>query len=321
MASIFKYRDGYRIQAFIDGKRISKTFPTKKECNEWYLEATLNPKRTKKVTLNEALERYKKSIENLKAYKSNSLRINRFINRFPNLSNKYLYELTAEDFANWRDIRLTEVKPASVRREWAILSGMFKLAINEWLLISDNPMSTVKRPPETPPRERIVTQKEIEAIKYALNQDKDTDTVSNRISYMVDFAVETGMRCGEMCNLLWTDIKYPTLSIREAKTRSGVRKVPLSKRAIDILDRLRELHNSDKVFDVAPNTVGTLFRRARIEAGLSGFTFHDLRATACTRLAKKVNVTDLARILGHSDLSKLMIYYRESAEDIAKKLD
>ena len=55
-------------------------------------------------------------------------------------------------------------------------------------------------------------------------------------------------------------------------------------------------------------------------AAVEGFTFHDARATAITRLAKKVDVLTLARIVGHKNLSQLMVYYRESAEDIAKKL-
>ncbi len=43
MATIIKRGDKYRIQAFIDVKRVSKTFPNKKECNEWYMQTTLNP--------------------------------------------------------------------------------------------------------------------------------------------------------------------------------------------------------------------------------------------------------------------------------------
>ena len=64
----------------------------------------------------------------------------------------------------------------------------------------------------------------------------------------------------------------------------------------------------------------TLFRKARTKAGLTGFTFHDARALALTRLAKKVDVLTLARIAGHRNLKSLMVYYRESAEDIAKRL-
>lgn len=38
------------------------------------------------------------------------------------------------------------------------------------------------------------------------------------------------------------------------------------------------------------------------------------------RLAKKLAVLDLARMVGHRDLRQLMIYYNESAEDIAGRI-
>ncbi|MFZ6659122.1 hypothetical protein [Undibacterium sp. TJN19] len=50
-------------------------------------------------------------------------------------------------------------------------------------------------------------------------------------------------------------------------------------------------------------------------------TFRDSRHEATTHLAKKVNVLDLARMVGHKDLCMLQIYYNESAEEIAIKLN
>lgn len=49
--------------------------------------------------------------------------------------------------------------------------------------------------------------------------------------------------------------------------------------------------------------------------------FHDSRATALTHLAKRVPVEVLAKISGHKGIALLVnVYYRESAEDIAKRL-
>lgn len=48
---------------------------------------------------------------------------------------------------------------------------------------------------------------------------------------------------------------------------------------------------------------------------------HELSShTAITLLAKKLAVLDLARMVGHRDLRQLMIYYNESAEDIAGRI-
>lgn len=49
--------------------------------------------------------------------------------------------------------------------------------------------------------------------------------------------------------------------------------------------------------------------------------FHDTRAEALTRLARKVDVLTLAKISGHKDLRILQnAYYRETAEQIAARL-
>jgi integrase len=49
--------------------------------------------------------------------------------------------------------------------------------------------------------------------------------------------------------------------------------------------------------------------------------FHDLRATALTRMASKVTVLELAKISGHKDLRILQnVYYREDPAKLASKL-
>ena len=47
----------------------------------------------------------------------------------------------------------------------------------------------------------------------------------------------------------------------------------------------------------------------------------DTRHEAITRLAKKLDVLDLARMAGHKDLRQLMTYYNATAEELAAKLD
>jgi integrase len=56
-------------------------------------------------------------------------------------------------------------------------------------------------------------------------------------------------------------------------------------------------------------------------ADIENLHFHDTRHEAITRLANNVDVLDLARIVGHKDLSMLMVYYNKSTSDIAKKLE
>ena len=48
--------------------------------------------------------------------------------------------------------------------------------------------------------------------------------------------------------------------------------------------------------------------------------FHDSRAEAIWRLSKKLDVLELARVIGHRNLSSLLIYYCASAAKLAKRL-
>jgi integrase len=74
-------------------------------------------------------------------------------------------------------------------------------------------------------------------------------------------------------------------------------------------------------FTVSSASLDALFRKARDRLLLEDLHFHDSRAEALTRLARKVDVMTLARISGHKDLRTLMeTYYRESASDIAARL-
>jgi integrase len=54
---------------------------------------------------------------------------------------------------------------------------------------------------------------------------------------------------------------------------------------------------------------------------LENLHFHDSRADALTRMARKMDVMTLARVSGHRDLRQLLdAYFRESASDIAKRI-
>ena len=55
-------------------------------------------------------------------------------------------------------------------------------------------------------------------------------------------------------------------------------------------------------------------------AGLENLTFHDTRHEGLTRLARKLDVLDLARMVGHRDPRSLMIYYNATATEIAGRL-
>ena len=72
--------------------------------------------------------------------------------------------------------------------------------------------------------------------------------------------------------------------------------------------------------NVTDQSRDSLFRKAVTRAGIKGLTFHDTRHEAITKLAKKLNILELTKILDHKDIRQIQIYYNESASEIAKKL-
>lgn len=78
--------------------------------------------------------------------------------------------------------------------------------------------------------------------------------------------------------------------------------------------------NGDRVFGLQSRQLDSLFRKARDKAGIADLHFHDSRHTAITRLAQRLPILDLARMVGHRDLRMLQVYYNPTAEEIASRL-
>ncbi|MEP1612296.1 MAG: hypothetical protein ABJL72_10280 [Roseobacter sp.] len=61
------------------------------------------------------------------------------------IANISMGNLTAQDFAKWRDERLKEVAPASVNREMALMGSALNHARKEWGMIKVSPMADVAK--------------------------------------------------------------------------------------------------------------------------------------------------------------------------------
>jgi len=68
-------------------------------------------------------------------------------------------------------------------------------------------------------------------------------------------------------------------------------------------------------------SISALFARYAKEAKIEGLTFHCLRRTAATRLAKKLTVWELCSMFGWADPKiPMKHYYKADPEEIARKL-
>lgn len=328
MATFRKRGERWRAELCVNGVRDGGTFDTKAEAKEWAArreveirETVRNP--SKAHTVDQLFQKYAAEVSAKKPGKRwEQIRLDAIAEtrlHGKRLGDMLLCDVTATTIASYRDHRLKTVTGSTVNREFNLLSHTFTVARDEWRWITESPTRKVKRPKEAAPRDRLITDKEIELITYALGYTGGVETVSQRVAAAFLFAIETAMRCGEICGLRREHVAGAVATLPMTKNGSA-RHVPLSKRAREILESLPEA-DSGLYFDITTAQVDALFRKARGSAGIEGIVFHDTRHLAITRLAKKLTVLELARMVGHRDLRQLQVYYNETAESLAQRLD
>ena len=321
MASYTKRKDGkWRAQIARKGVRRSKIFATKQLAKDWasreeYL--ILNAKPVgETATLGEAMHRYAREVSPTRRGERWEVVRLKKLRTYP-FSEIIMADLAASDFAEWRDKRLKEVSPGTVKREMELISGVLSVARKEWGYITVNPMADVRRPSKPPARDRLVTKDELDAL--AISAGDDLSNATARVFHSFLFAIETAMRAGEITGLTWESVDLNKRVAFLPRTKNGTsRHVPLSSEAVRLL---QALPHADPIFNLDDASRDALWRKLRDRAGIVGLRFHDSRHEAITRLAKKLHVLDLARMVGHRDLRQLQFYYNERAEDIARKLD
>jgi integrase len=326
VATIEKRGARWRAAVCVRRVRRSKSFRTKAEAASWALEQEASlAKGTGKAppgaTVRTLLEKYAREVsEHKRGKREESLRISRIL-RDDALANVALEALGSADIAAWRDRRLKAVSAASVRREWTLLSHACTVAVRDWQWLQANPCRVARRPPPPPHRERIMAPDEVERICFALGYDGGKpQTVSQRVAVALLLSLETALRASELTGLTWDRVDLERRVARlSAATKAGVgRDVPLSTEAARLFELLPR--DSATVLALQPRQVDALFRKARDKAGVADLHWHDSRHTAITRLAQRLHVLDLARMVGHRDLRMLQVYYNQSAEEIAGKL-
>lgn len=301
----------------VNGTRLSETLPTKATATAWMIQAE-NELRTAgrpDMTVGAAMRRY--SDEVAPTHKGGVWEIIRLnaLGKMP-LAKIKLGRLKNSDLAEWRDSR--KVKPGTILREMNLLHSVFESCRRDWGWLKENPLKDVKRPKAPPSRKRRITDAEIALVMKGLNYTKGKPkTISQRIALMFQFALETAMRSGEISGLQWADVTNH--SVRLTYTKNGdIREVPLSKRAKAIINLMPK--DRPTVFDVTVRQKDALFRKALKSVHVTTLHFHDSRAEAIWRLSKKLDVMELARMIGHRNLSSLLFYYHASAYELAKKL-
>ncbi len=316
----------WQAQVARQGVRRSKSFQTKQEAKDWAARTEyeiLNGNgHALRGCLRDIFLRYSRDVSPQKrGGRWERIRLARF-SREP-IADTPLSKLTPAVFAEWRDQRLKEVSGSTVNREMQLVSHALSIAQREWGWLNYNPITGVRRPPCSPPRERRITEDEIERIlNVAGYEPNNLSTNIQRVAHAFLFAIETAMRAGEIVGLTWPNVDLNRQVAHLPMTKNGrARDVPLSKQAVRLLKALPRIEGDDRCFRLKSDPLATLSRRIIRKANIVDLRFHDTRHEAVTRLASKMDLLSLARTVGHRDIRMLQVYYNETADQLAKKLD
>lgn len=331
MATISRHGKGWRAQVRRKGLApLSATFPLKKQAEGWAAqrESELINDRLgilPQHTLGEALRRFR--LEKVPMRRGGRWEVNRLLLLerdpiaavlLPRLNSSHLSELRDRELARINPRTKRPIEGTTVRRVFSLLSSVFKAA-RGWKWLAHNPFVDFERPPPKRGRRRGVRQHEIDAVVAQLGfKEAPPETAAQQTAIAFLLELETAMRDGELLGLTWPEVHPKKVHLPETKN-GDERDVSLSPRARELLGYMRGI-DPVKVFTVTAGNRDQLFRDARVDAKLSGFTFHDGRSEAISRLSAKLDIRKLARMVGHRDLNSLMIYYHDRAEDVADEL-
>lgn len=215
-----------------------------------------------------------------------------------------------------------------------ILNGAYEHARDEGLFWGEPPTRRAKRPELEKRQIDGPTMEEVERLLAGAEE------YSEEMGAIVFTAIHTGMRAGEICALRWSrvNLEEGSLVVARSLTQHLLEKSPKNGETrqlefgVVLIERLRlhmdyvteraakvgmELDPNGYVFSTNitgstpynPHSVSTAFRRIKQRAGLSP-RFHDMRHFhASVMLSEGVDLTTVARRLGHKRGSTTLDFY------------
>ena len=217
-----------------------------------------------------------------------------------------------------------------------LLKSVFKYGRQEYGIA--NPFENIVLPKSPKADVRLLSSAEQERLKSYLNQHR------NNLSLGITLAHAMGLRIGEVCGLMWSDIDFEkrilTVSrtvqrvavhngrnktaviVMPPKSATSAREIPIPDGVFTLLQEFRNTPDhyvlSDTVRPVEPRKLQYYFAKTLKDARLPTVRFHSLRhAFAGRAIAAGFDVKTLSEILGHSRIELTLNLYVHS--DIERK--
>lgn len=326
MASIRKRGNKYHVQVRRVGQAsVTKSFLEARDARAWarLMEVRADkgalladPKILKQTTLGEILAKYRDTVSPKKrSHEIERIVLSAFL--LHPICRRRLTELRPEDFATYRDERLREVKPSTIRRQLAIVKHALEVARSEWSIpLQHNPLAKLQVNGVDQRRERRLRPGEEDKILWAAKACRNP-----LIRSIVRLALETAMRRGEILAIKQQHVDFEARMLVIPDAKNGYTEtIPISDEAAALLRSC--LGPNERLFPVTANAFKLAWNRLRRRAGSSDLHFHDLRHEAISRLFEKgLTVPEVARISRHRDARMLFRYAHADQKRILEKIN
>ena len=308
------------------------TFDRLADAKEWASLTETNLKQNKyfnyrqsiDLTFSELLERYiKEKLDKDKVYHQKVITHLKWWELY--LSEYKTNDITPSLLSNLQEKlkREKNISNSTVNRYTTSLSGLFTIAIKEWELLRENPVSNISKKKEPNGRVRYLTSEEIQKLLNACKQ-----SASPYLYYIVLLALSTGARYSEIITLKWENIDFKRKLIYLLDTKNKeARSIPISNKVYMMLIELKDKYGySGLLFPgkdkLNPTKIRNSWVRVIERAGVENFRFHDLRHTAASYLAMNgATLIELSHILGHKTLQMVKRYAHLTDQHTAELIE
>jgi integrase len=241
---------------------------------------------------------------NKKSSRRDAISLGHLLSFFKDHGIVYLGDVTGWHIEKYKAWRKSVVSAKTVKNEIGCLSHVFTMAI-KWGKVQENPTKGVQRIKANNDRVRFLTKEEILRLLASCSEE---------IQPIVQTALNTGMRMGELLGLRWEDVDLANDVLTLHETKSGtVQHVLINSPLHELFARANKAAEGPFVFGgekpLHEKWVRRRFYRALGQAGIKDFRFHDLRHTFASHLVMSgVDLLTVKELMRHSDVSMTMKY-------------
>ncbi|MDD2390714.1 MAG: tyrosine-type recombinase/integrase [Desulfobacterales bacterium] len=314
----------YKIIVRYNGRRVTRTATNLELARE--IESTLKVQIAKKTfnleqkkpapTLNNVWRKYSPwAIENKKSWRTEKYYYQKHLE--PLFGDKQLDDISPFDIEK---LMLTMKKTkragnksyaaATIKHQVVLLSRLYSLAEKWGLYAGANPCRKVKKPKLNNKKTEFLSDQELSRLMATLETWSNKMTVS-----IVNFAIRTGLRRGELMKLKWSDVDLvrKTVTLRDPKGQQD-QTLPLSLKAVAVLHDVPKDYETEWIFYGKNGGKRTDFKgpwqRIKKAAELpDDFRFHGLRHHFASALVSSgIDLYTVQTLLSHKDASTTQRY-------------